>query len=224
MLAHNNILKPQDGKPVMSPSQDMVIGCYYLTIDRPDGKGAGRVFSSPDEAMMAYQLGQLSLQAPIKVRLEREFNGEKGRKIIDCTLGLLLFNEVIPQDIGRKPRTCLEEMFPLEIDGLVGKKELGKIVDEVYLKHGIHETAQVLDNIKNLGFKYSTPRRGDGVGQRHHRAARKGADPQGSRRPGRRDQRPVPHGYALRGRALRQGRRYLERHHRQPARPHFARP
>ena len=156
MLAHNNILKPQDGKPVMSPSQDMVIGCYYLTIDRPDGKGAGRVFSSPDEAMMAYQLGQLSLQAPIKVRLEREFNGEKGRKIIDCTLGLLLFNEVIPQDIGRKPRTCLDEMFPLEIDSLVGKKELGKIVDEVYLKHGIHETAQVLDNIKSLGFKYST--------------------------------------------------------------------
>ena len=156
MLAHNNILKPQDGKPVMSPSQDMVIGCYYLTIDRPDGKGAGRVFSSPDEAMMAYQLGQLSLQAPIRVRLEREFNGEKGRKIIDCTLGLLLFNEVIPQDIGRKPRTCLDEMFALEIDSLVGKKELGKIVDEVYLKHGIHETAQVLDNIKNLGFKYST--------------------------------------------------------------------
>ena len=156
MLAHNNILKPQDGKPVMSPSQDMVIGCYYLTIDRPDGKGAGRVFSSPDEAMMAYQLGQLSLQAPIRVRLEREFGGEKGRKIIDCTLGLLLFNEVIPQDIGRKPRTCLDEMFALEIDSLVGKKELGKIVDEVYLKHGIHETAQVLDNIKNLGFKYST--------------------------------------------------------------------
>ena len=156
MLAHNNILKPQDGKPVMSPSQDMVIGCYYLTIDRPDGKGAGRVFTSPDEAMMAYQLGELSLQAPIKVRLEREFNGEKGRKIIDCTLGLLLFNEVIPQDIGRKPRTCLDEMFALEIDSLVGKKELGKIVDEVYLKHGIHETAQVLDNIKNLGFKYST--------------------------------------------------------------------
>ncbi|MBP3542064.1 MAG: DNA-directed RNA polymerase subunit beta' [Clostridia bacterium] len=156
MLAHNNILKPQDGKPVMSPSQDMVIGCYYLTIDREDGLGAGRYFISPDEAMMAYQTGQLSLQAPIHVRVEREFNGEKGSKVIDCTLGRLLFNEVIPQDIGRKPRTCLEEMFPLEIDCLCGKKELGKIVDEVYQKHGIHETAQVLDNIKNLGFKYST--------------------------------------------------------------------
>ena len=156
MLAHNNILKPQDGKPVMSPSQDMVIGCYYLTIVNENGKGAGRSFISPDEAMMAYQLGQLSLQAPIHVRIEREFNGEKGHRTIDCTLGRLLFNAVIPQDIGRKPRTCLDEMFALEIDTLCGKKELGKIVDEVYLKHGIHDTAQVLDNIKNLGFKYST--------------------------------------------------------------------
>ncbi len=156
MLAHNNILKPQDGKPVMSPSQDMVIGCYYLTIDRPDGLGAGRVFTSQSEALMAYQTGQISLQAPIRVRVEREFEGEKGRKIIGCTLGLLLFNDVIPQDIGRKPRTCLDEMFPLEIDTLVGKKELGKIVDEVYQKHGIHKTAQVLDAVKALGFKYST--------------------------------------------------------------------
>ncbi|MEA5013162.1 MAG: DNA-directed RNA polymerase subunit beta' [Candidatus Limiplasma sp.] len=156
MLAHNNILKPQDGKPVMSPSQDMVIGCYYLTIDRPDAKGAGRVFTSPDEALMAYQTEQISLQAPIKVRVKRSFEGQTGHKIIDCTLGLLLFNEVIPQDIGRKPRTCLDDMFALEVDTLVGKKELGKIVDEVYQKHGIHKTAQVLDSIKTLGFKYST--------------------------------------------------------------------
>ena len=156
MLAHNNILKPQDGKPVMSPSQDMVIGCYYLTLDKPDGKGAGRVFTSPDEAMMAYQLGQIGLQSPIKVRMEKVFNGEHGTKIIDCTLGLLQFNEVIPQDIGRKPRTCLDEMFALEVDSLVGKKELGKVVDEVYQKHGIHQTAKVLDNIKSLGFRYST--------------------------------------------------------------------
>ncbi|MCL1855746.1 MAG: DNA-directed RNA polymerase subunit beta', partial [Clostridia bacterium] len=156
MLAHNNILKPQDGKPVMSPSQDMVIGCYYLTIDRPDGKGAGRVFTSPNEAAMAYQIGQISLQAPIRVRIERSFEGLRGRKIIDCTLGLLLFNDVIPQDIGRKPRNCLEDMFALEIDMLVDKKELGKIVDEVYQKHGIHKTAQVLDAMKTLGFKYAT--------------------------------------------------------------------
>ena len=156
MLAHNNILKPQDGKPVMSPSQDMVIGCYYLTMTNPKAKGAGRIFISPEEAMMAYQLGELGLQAPIKVRLTREFEGEKASKVIDCTLGLLLFNEVIPQDIGRKPRTCMDEMFALEVDEISGKKQLAKIVDDVFIKHGIHETAKVLDNIKNLGFKYST--------------------------------------------------------------------
>ena len=80
MLAHNNILKPQDGKPVISPSQDMVIGCYYLTIENPNGKGAGRVFRNPDEAHMAYALEQITLQSPIKVRIEREFNGEKGQQ------------------------------------------------------------------------------------------------------------------------------------------------
>ena len=156
MLAHNNILKPQDGKPVMSPSQDMVIGCYYLTSENPNARGAGRCFSSQDEAMMAYQLGELSLQAPIKVRVTREFEGESATRTIDCTLGRLILNDVVPQDIGRKPRTCLDEMFALEIDGKAGKKELSKIVDEVFIKHGIHDTAQVLDNIKNLGFKYST--------------------------------------------------------------------
>ncbi len=174
MLAHNNILKPQDGKPVMSPSQDMVIGCYYLTLENPDalggfqkdengeyildknGEPARHSYGSPDEAMLAYQTAQLSLQAPIRVRVEREFEGQKASRSINCTLGQLIFNEVIPQDIGRKPRTCLDEMFPLEVDTLVGKKELGKVVDEVYLKHGIHRTAQVLDNIKALGFKYST--------------------------------------------------------------------
>ena len=156
MLAHNNILKPQDGKPVMSPSQDMVIGCYYLTIDKPDAKGAGRYFINQDEAMMAYQMKQIELQAPIHVRVARSFEGKTASRIIDCTLGLLLFNGVIPQDIGRKPRACLDDMFALEIDTLVGKMELGKIVDEVYQKHGIHRTAQVLDDIKAIGFKYST--------------------------------------------------------------------
>jgi len=156
MLAHNNILKPQDGKPVISPTQDMVIGCYYLTITREDGLGAGRVFASPDEALMAYQMGQLGLQSPIKVRLTRTFEGETGRKIIDTTLGLLIFNDAIPQDMGFKPRTCLDDMFALEVDHLVGKKELGKIVDQCYRSQGVHKTAQVLDAIKALGFKYST--------------------------------------------------------------------
>ncbi len=156
MLAHNNILKPQDGKPVISPTQDMVIGCYYLTMTKEDALGAGKVFISPEEALMAYQCDKLSLQAPIRVRLVREFNGEIGRKVIDTTLGKLIFNEVIPQDIGMKPRTSLEEMFPLEVDSLVGKKELGIIVDQCYRTYGVHKTAQVLDEVKRLGFTYAT--------------------------------------------------------------------
>ncbi|MEA4927833.1 MAG: DNA-directed RNA polymerase subunit beta' [Candidatus Limiplasma sp.] len=160
MLAHNNILKPQDGKPVMSPSQDMVIGCYYLTMTYPKRENLTPeqipVYANYNEAMMAYQTGHITLQYPIRVRVSRTFEGQTAQHIIDCTLGMLIFNEVIPQDIGRKPRTNLEEMFPLEVDVLCGKKDLGKIVDQVYQKHGIHETALVLDAIKALGFKYST--------------------------------------------------------------------
>ncbi|MEA5144905.1 MAG: DNA-directed RNA polymerase subunit beta' [Candidatus Limiplasma sp.] len=160
MLAHNNILKPQDGKPVMSPSQDMVIGCYYLTMTYPKRENLKPeeipVFSNYNEAMMAYQTGHITLQHPFRVRVTRTFEGQTGSKIIDCTLGMMIFNEVIPQDIGRKPRACLEDMFALEVDILCGKKDLGKIVDQVYQKHGIHDTALVLDAIKSLGFKYST--------------------------------------------------------------------
>ncbi len=156
MLGHNNILKPQDGKPVMSPSQDMVIGCYYLTIDNPNGKGAGRVFRDPEEAHMAYALGQIELQSPIKVRVEREFNGEKGTKIIDCTLGRLIFNEALPQNLGFKKRECLDDMFDLEINELCGKKQLGNIVDMCFRSQGEHKCALVLDAIKSLGYKYAT--------------------------------------------------------------------
>lgn len=156
MLAHNNILKPQDGKPVISPTQDMVIGCYYLTITKKDSLGAGKVFTSQEEALMAYQSNQLGLQSPIRVRLTRSFNGETGKKIIDCTLGQLIFNDVIPQDMGLKPRTNLDEMFALEVDSLVGKKELGTIVDQCYRTYGVHRTAEVLDEIKRLGFTYAT--------------------------------------------------------------------
>ncbi len=160
MLAHNNILKPQDGKPVMSPSQDMVIGCYYLTMTYPKRETLKSeeipVFSNYNEAMMAYQTNHITLQQPIRVRVTRTFEGVTGSKIIDCTLGMLVFNEIIPQDIGRKPRHCLEDMFALEVDTLCGKKDLGRIVDQVYLKHGIHDTALVLDAVKALGFKYST--------------------------------------------------------------------
>ena len=156
MLAHNNILKPQDGKPVISPSQDMVIGCYYLTIINEHAKGAGRVFSSQDEAEMAYALGQITLQSPIKVRIERTFEGKTGSKIIDTTLGRLVFNASLPQNLGFRKRECLEDMFQLEVDELVGKKQLSKIVDLCFHTQGEHRTAQVLDNIKALGFKYST--------------------------------------------------------------------
>ena len=156
MLAHNNILKPQDGRPVVSPSQDMVIGCYYLTIVNENAKGAGRIFCSKDEAEMAYALGQITLQSPIKVRIERTFNGETGKKLIDTTLGRLIFNDALPQNLGFRKRECLDDMFVLEIDELVGKKQLSKIVDQCFHTQGEHRTAQVLDKIKALGFKYST--------------------------------------------------------------------
>nr|AHF24522.1 DNA-directed RNA polymerase subunit beta' [uncultured bacterium Contig28b] len=156
MLAHNNILKPQDGRPVISPSQDMVIGCYYLTIVHDGAKGSGRVFSSEDEAIMAYSLGQITLQSPIKVRIFRTFGEESGSKLIDTTLGRLIFNDALPQDLGFVRRECLDDMFQLEVDELVGKKQLSRIVDQCFHTQGEHRTAQVLDKIKALGFKYST--------------------------------------------------------------------
>ena len=170
MLAHNNILKPQDGKPVVSPSQDMVIGCYYLTIENPNGKGAGKwveledgtrkwdgkTFRNPAEAHMAYALGEISLQSPIRVRIEREFNGQRGQKTIECTLGRLIFNDALPQNLGFKRRECLDDMFELEINELCGKKQLGNIVDMCFRSQGEHRCALVLDAIKALGYKYST--------------------------------------------------------------------
>ena len=156
MLAHNNILKPQDGKPVISPSQDMVIGCYYLTIVNEKAKGAGRVFASEEEAIMAYSLEQITLQSPIRVRIERSFGGVTEKRLIDTTLGRLIFNDAIPQNLGFKKRECLDDMFQLEVDELVGKKQLSSIVDMCFHTQGEHRTAQVLDNIKALGYKYST--------------------------------------------------------------------
>ena len=156
MLASNNILKPQDGKPVVSPTQDMVIGCYYLTLDRPGSKGEGKAFHSESEAVMAYQTGVVALQARVKVRVERVWNGEKRRKVIETTVGRLLFNNAIPQDLGYVDRSKEENIFQLEVDRLVLKKDLGKIVDSCYRKHGPTITSEVLDNIKKLGFQYST--------------------------------------------------------------------
>ena len=156
MLAANNILKPQDGKPVISPTQDMVIGCYYLTCVRPGALGEGGYFCSEDEAMMAYQTQQLHLQAKIHVRIARKWQGETYRRVIETTLGKLIFNNAIPQDMGFKPRNTLDDMFVLEIDEKVGKKQIGQIVDMCFRAHGVNKTAEVLDNIKAMGYKYST--------------------------------------------------------------------
>ncbi|MCI5771831.1 MAG: DNA-directed RNA polymerase subunit beta' [Clostridiales bacterium] len=156
MLCANNILKPQDGMPVISPTQDMVIGCHYLTIRRDDAQGAGRIFESPDEAMMAYQCKQIALQAPIKVRLTRQWEGQTYQRVVDTTLGLLVFNDIIPQDLGYKKRETLDDQFELEIDHKVVKKDLGAIVERCFRAHGSTETAKVLDNIKHLGYQYST--------------------------------------------------------------------
>ena len=156
MLASNNILKPQDGRPVVSPTQDMVMGCYYLTMIRPGAKGEGKIFHSEDEAIMAYQTGEIALQARVKIRLERQWNGEKRRKIVDTTVGRVIFNNAIPQDLGGVDRTKEENLFVLEVDKLVAKKDLGNIVDSCYRKYGPTTTSQVLDRIKKLGFTYST--------------------------------------------------------------------
>ncbi len=250
MLAANNILKPQDGKPVVCPTQDMVMGCYYLTLrsdelnewmrksvadmlikhtdagevnvnravyqllgddtyengirvpgpatrlfasadyeKEVDGLvanliadttcydykgediktflcnatlrhihlGEGRVFCSEDEALMAYQTGSLSLHALCKIRLEREFEGEKYRRIVDTSIGRVIFNNALPQDLGFvKDRNTVDDMFRLEVDKLVVKKDLGRIVDYCYRKHGPTVTSQVLDRVKKLGYSYST--------------------------------------------------------------------
>ena len=156
MLAANNILKPQDGKPVVCPTQDMVIGCYYLTQQRDGVKGEGKAFHSEDEAIMAYQTGEITLQSKVYVRLERQWQGKNYRKVVNTSVGRLIFNNAIPQDLGFVQRDCLDDMFKLEVDHLVVKKDLGTIVDMCYRKHGPTITSEVLDRIKSLGFTYST--------------------------------------------------------------------
>ena len=156
MLAANNILKPQDGKPVVSPTQDMVIGSYYLTIIRPGDKGEGSVFMSPDEALLAYSTGNVGLQAKVKVRISKEIDGKVETGIIETTPGRIIFNEAIPQDLGYLDRTKPENRLQYEVNELVGKKQLGKIVDYCFAKLGATQTSRVLDAIKKQGFRYST--------------------------------------------------------------------
>ncbi len=156
MLSVNNLLKPQDGKPVTVPTQDMILGSYYLTIQIDGEKGEGMYFKDVDEALLAYQNGDVGLHAKVKVRLTKEINGEKKTKTIEATVGRLIYNEEIPQDLGFVDRTDPEKEFDLEIDFPVMKKNLGTIIAKCIDKHGLNRSAELLDYIKALGFKYST--------------------------------------------------------------------
>ena len=156
MLAANNILKPQDGRPVVSPTQDMVIGSYYLTIHKEGAKGEGMYFSSVDEAILAYNTGNISLQSMVNVRVTKEVNGEMKTGLIQTTTGRLIFNQAIPQDLGYMDRSIPENELRFEVDNLVDKKQIGKIVDLCFAKLGPTKTSFVLDEIKRLGFHYST--------------------------------------------------------------------
>lgn len=156
MLAANNLLKPSDGKPVAVPTQDMVLGSYYLTMVRDGEKGEGKVFRDPDEARMAYDFGNITLHAKIRVRMTRERRDRTVTKLIDCTVGRLIFNENIPQDLGYVDRTDPDRQFDLEVSFLVDKKKLGDIIDRCIKIHGTATTSEVLDKIKSTGFQYST--------------------------------------------------------------------
>ena len=156
MLSVNNLLKPQDGKPVTVPTQDMILGSYYLTMQIDGEKGEGMYFKDVDEALLAYQNGDVGLHAKIKVRVTKEIDGEKKTKTIVATVGRLIYNEEIPQDLGFVDRTDPEKEFDLEIDFAVMKKNLGTIIAKCLDKHGLNRSAELLDYIKALGYKYAT--------------------------------------------------------------------
>ena len=156
MLSANNLLHPKDGQPVTVPTQDMILGSYYLTIIRDDEPGAGKHFSSPNEALMAYHNGDVGIHAPIFVRVTRMIRGEAARRIIPTTVGRIIFNEPIPQDLGFVDRSDPEHMFDYEISFQTGKKQLERIIERCISKHGFTLSAELLDNVKSLGFRYST--------------------------------------------------------------------
>lgn len=156
MLAANNLLKPSDGKPVAVPTQDMILGSYYLTMDKDDDPGNGKVFTGFDEAVMAYDEGYIGLHSKIKVRMTKEIDGEMCSELIDTTLGKIIFNNPIPQDLGFVDRTDPANAFKLEVDFLVNKKTLGQIIDKCIKVHGVTIASQMLDKIKAQGYKYST--------------------------------------------------------------------
>ncbi len=156
MLASQNLLKPSDGKPVTVPTQDMVLGSYYLTMISEGDTGEGKVFASENEAILAYHEKAITLHAKIKVRRTLDVNGAIQSKIVETTVGRILFNEPIPQDLGYVDRKNPETAFNLEIDFLVNKKKLGDIIDRCIRRNGTAVTAEMLDKVKAQGFKYST--------------------------------------------------------------------
>ena len=156
MLSANNLLHPKDGQPVTVPTQDMILGAYYLTFKRDDEIGAGKHFVSPNEALIAYHCGDVQIHAPIHVRVSRVVDGVIKYKTIPTTVGRIIFNEPIPQDLGFVDRNDPEQMFNYEISFMAGKKQLERIIERCISKHGFTLSAELLDNIKSLGFKYST--------------------------------------------------------------------
>ncbi len=156
MLSSNNILKPSNGDPVCTPTQDMVLGSYYLTYVKEDGKGANKYFKSEDEAIMAYKTGVVEIQSPIYVRREVEFEGKTLTKRVKTTVGKIIFNSNIPQNMGFVDRLDEETVANYEIDFLVSKKMLDKIIKQCFNALGTTETVKMLDHIKEIGYKYST--------------------------------------------------------------------
>ncbi len=157
LLSPNNLLKPSDGGPVAVPSQDMVLGIYYLTQERPGVLGEGKFFKSVNEAILCYENGGVTLQSKIKVRVAKTLaDGTVLTDIVDSTLGRFIFNEILPQDLGFVDRTIPENALKLEVDFHVGKKGLKQILEKVINTHGATKTAEVLDDIKAMGYKYST--------------------------------------------------------------------
>ena len=154
MLATNNLLKPQDGKPVATPRLDMILGSYYLTMVLDDQKGEGTYYKDIDEAIMAYENHEVGIHAKIFVRMEKEIDGEIKHGKIETSVGRIIFNQGIPQDLGFIDRK--EDPFQFEINFPVMKKSMGEIIERVIRTHGLTESAEVIDYIKALGYKYST--------------------------------------------------------------------
>ncbi|EFM38685.1 DNA-directed RNA polymerase, beta' subunit [[Eubacterium] yurii subsp. margaretiae ATCC 43715] len=152
MLSTNNILAPKDGLPITTPTQDMILGTYYLTLDEEGVKGEGSVYKDYDEMILAYENNEVSLHARVKVKVKK--NPQDEGKLVESTVGRFIFNNSIPQDLGYVDRTV--DPYSLEVDFVLDKKQIGVVIDKCYRKHGNELTSIMLDNIKNMGYKYST--------------------------------------------------------------------